>query len=213
MSAAPASNRQARDRATEATRRRILTAVETLLAKGGEEAVSIREVCLRAGVTAPTIYHHFGDKQALVDRVIDDCFLEFDRSLRRRRLPSDPVEALRAGFDNYVAYGLRHPSHYRLIFQNRPARPTAAGLASYESLRAAVGRIDQAKRLRTTVDEGAFAFWVTAHGLTSLLINDLKPPGDSVALVRDALIERLTLPPDSRKSRPQPSEVSHAARK
>src|SRR5215470_4413664 len=174
------SGRAARDRAAQATQRRILAVVEKLLAQGGEEAVSIREICLRAGVTAPTIYHHFGDKQSLIDRVIDDCFTEFDRSLTRHRVSSDPVEALRAGFDRYVEYGMKHPSHYRLIFQHRPARPTAAGTASYEKLRAAVARIAEAGRLRSSVDEGAFAFWCTAHGVTSLLINGFKQPGDVV---------------------------------
>lgn len=196
------------------TQRRILAVVEKLLAHGGEDAVSIREICLRAGVTAPTVYHHFGDKRSLVDHVIDDCFAEFDRSLTRTRMPDDPVEALRAGFGRYVAYGLQHPSHYRLIFQQRPARPTKAGLASYEKLRAAVARIAEAGRLRVTVDEGAFAFWSTAHGITSLLINGHESPGDSVALVRDALIDRLTVAARKRRTpKPNSSEVSHGARK
>jgi AcrR family transcriptional regulator len=165
-------------------------------------------------VTAPTIYHHFGDKQSLIDRVIDDCFRDFDRSLTRQRIPADPVEALRAGFDRYVAYGLRHPSHYRTIFQHRALRPTAAGVSSYDKLRAAVARIDAAGRLRTSVDEGAFAFWSTAHGITSLLINGFEPPGDVASLVRDALIDRLTLPAEGRRRpRTQPREDSHGARK
>jgi AcrR family transcriptional regulator len=204
------------DRAPAAgsTPRRILAVVEELLARGGENAVSIREICLRAGVTAPTIYHHFGDKQSLVDRVVDECFTEFDRSLTRHRLPADAVESLRAGFDRYVAYGLRHPNHYRLIFQHPPSRPTAAGVASYANLRSAVARIAELGRLRTTVDEGAFAFWSTAHGITALLINGFEPPGDVVTLVRDALIDRLTRPArKSHKSKPQPSEVPHGARK
>lgn len=215
MNAATALPRSsARERGAATTQRRILGVVEKLLAQGGEDAVSIREICLRAGVTAPTIYHHFGDKQSLVDRVIDDCFSEFDRSLTRSRMPDDPVEALRAGFDRYVAYGLRHPSHYRLIFQHRAARPTRAGVASYEKLRGAVARIAEAGRLRTTVNEGAFAFWSTAHGITSLLINGHEQPGDVAALVRDALIDRLTLAAGKRrKSKPHSSEVSHGARK
>jgi len=212
MAMAETSGRVGRDRAAQATQRRILGVVERLLAQGGAEAVSIREVCLRAGVTAPTVYHHFGDKQSLVDRVIDECFLEFDRSFLRRRMPADPVEALRAGFDRYVAYGIEHPSHYRVIFQHRAARPTAAGVGSYEKLRAAVARIAAVGRLRTTVDEGAFVFWSTAHGITSLLINGFQPPGESAALVRDALIDRLTLPASGKK-KTQTSEVTHAARK
>src|SRR5215471_21688762 len=121
---------------SEATRRTILDAAEELLAAGGEAGLSIRELCARAGVTPPTIYHHFGDKQALVDRVIDECFAEFDATLAQRTLPADPVEALRLAFDNYVEYGLAHPTHYRVMFQRAGAhRSSKAGLASYDRLR------------------------------------------------------------------------------
>src|SRR5437762_12974029 len=90
---------RSRDLESEATRRAILDAAEHLLATVGEAGLSIREVCARAGVTAPTIYHHFGDKAALVARVVDACFVEFDRTLRARPAPGDPIEALRSGFD------------------------------------------------------------------------------------------------------------------
>src|ERR1700675_4347593 len=93
---------RARDRESEATRRTILQVAEVLLANGGEEGLSIRELCARAGVTPPTIYHHFGDKAALIDRVVDDCFATFDRAFARRTVPTDPVEALRWSFGRYV---------------------------------------------------------------------------------------------------------------
>src|SRR5437870_13786303 len=119
-----------------ATRRAILAAAEALLARGGEAGLSIRELCARAGVTPPTVYHHFGDKGALVDRLVDACFAEFDRTVTRRRPPADPVEALRWGFDRYVEYGLAHPAHYRLMFQrSTPRRPTPAARSSYAPLR------------------------------------------------------------------------------
>src|SRR5260221_1752501 len=119
---------------SEATRRAILDAAGELLASRGEEGVSIREVCLRAGVTAPTIYHHFGDKAALVDRIVDDCFVAFDVAFDDRTPPGDPVERLRWGYDHYVDYGVTHPVHYRLMFLRAHGRPTPAGLASYDRL-------------------------------------------------------------------------------
>src|SRR5882672_11755100 len=107
---------RSREVESESTRQTILEAAEDLLANGGEAAVSIRELCRRAGVTPPTIYHHFGDKRALVDRVIDDCFAEFDRALAQRAAPPDPIDALAWAFDRYLEYGRSHPAHYRLMF-------------------------------------------------------------------------------------------------
>src|SRR5258708_39673455 len=95
---------RSRDLESEATRRAILDAAEHLLANVGEDGLSIREVCARAGVTAPTVYHHFGDKRALVDCVVAECFTRFDRTFRRRDVPADPVERLRWSFDRYVEY-------------------------------------------------------------------------------------------------------------
>ena len=44
----------------------ILAATETLLLEHGAEGVSIRRVSKLSGFSAPTIYHHFGDKRGLI---------------------------------------------------------------------------------------------------------------------------------------------------
>ena len=199
-----------RERESETTRRTILEATEAILAARGEEALSIREVCARSRVTAPTIYHHFGDKAALIDRVVDACFAEFDRTLRGRAAPLDPVEALRSGFDRYVAYGLAHPTHYRLMFSRHRSRPTPAGLASYDGLRRRVAAIAAVGRLRAPIEDATAAFWSAVHGVTSLMIAGFWQPGAPPArLVRDAMIAQLTRPaPLRRPSRPPPPRGS-----
>src|SRR6185369_17953349 len=76
------------------TREAILAAAERIVSRGGEDALSIRELCARVGVTAPTVYHHFGDKDGLLAEVVDACFAEFDQALVAGPQPSDPVAAL-----------------------------------------------------------------------------------------------------------------------
>jgi AcrR family transcriptional regulator len=188
-----------REASSEATRRAILDAAGELLATGGEAGLSIREVCARAGVTPPTVYHHFGDKAALVDRIVEDCFMEFDRAGAARTPPADPVEALRWSADTYLAYGVAHPTHYRLMFQQRPARPSPAGLASYDRLRRLIAAIAAVERLVPPVEDATAAFWCTVHGVTSLVIAGyLEPDAPSVALVRDAMVAQLTRPATKR---------------
>ena len=188
-----------REASSEATRRAILDAAGELLATGGEAGLSIREVCARAGVTPPTVYHHFGDKAALVDRIVEDCFTEFDRASADRTPPADPVEALRWAADTYLAYGVAHPTHYRLMFQQRPARPSPAGLASYDRLRRLVAAIAAAGRLVPPLEDATAAFWCTVHGVTSLVIAGfLEPDAPSVALVRDAMIAQIARPATKR---------------
>jgi AcrR family transcriptional regulator len=176
-----------------ATRAAILAAAERILARGGEEALSIRELCARVGVTAPTVYHHFGDKDGLVAEVVDACFAEFDRALTAGPIPVDPVEALAWGFERYVAYGVSHPAHYRLLFQRRLVTPTRSAVASYARLERLVEAIDAAGRLRLPVADAAPAFWAAVHGVTTLVIAGFLPR-DAAAIghVREAMIERLT---------------------
>ena len=191
-----------RELSSEATRRAILDAAGELLASGGEAGLSIREVCARAGVTPPTLYHHFGDKAALVDRIVEDCFTEFDQEAAKRTPPADPVEALRWAADEYLRYGVAHPTHYRLMFQERPARPSPSGLASYDRLRRLVAAIAATGRLVPPVEDATAAFWCALHGVTSLVIAGfIEADAPSIGLVRDAMIAQLTRVAPARRSR------------
>jgi AcrR family transcriptional regulator len=190
---ARAGTARGRDAESEATRRTILEHAAHLIATGGAERLSIRELCARAGVTAPTIYHHFGDKAALIDRVVDDAFAEFDRAFARRSVPADSVEHLRWSFGRYVEFGLRHPEHYRLMFEGATIRPTAGALASYDGLRRGIAAIDAAGRLRVGVEEGTAAAWAALHGVTSLAIREaLQQQAPAIAIMREALIAYIT---------------------
>jgi len=181
--------------APDSTRAAVLAAAEAILARGGEAALSIRELCARVGVTAPTIYHHFGDKDGLVAEVVDACFADFDRALAKGPMPADPVAALGWAFDRYVAYGRAHPAHYRLLFQRKLARRTPSAVASYARLERMVEAIGAAGRLAVPVEDAAPAFWAAAHGVTTLVIAGFLGVGvPAVHHVRDALVTELTRP-------------------
>jgi AcrR family transcriptional regulator len=193
VAARPALN--AREAESATTRRTILAVAEALLAAGGESGLSIRELCARAGVTPPTVYHHFGDKRALVDRVVDDCFAAFDAALARRVPPRDPVDGLRWAFDRYVEYGVAHPTHYRLMFQRAEARRTSTGAAAYDRLRRMVRVAADGGRLAAPLEAATRACWCAAHGVTSLVVGGYVGRDDpGVALVRDALLQAITIP-------------------
>jgi AcrR family transcriptional regulator len=190
---------RSRDAESAATRRAILAAAAELLASGGEDGLSIRELCARASVTPPTIYHHFGDKAGLVDRDVDECFADFDGAFARRAIPADPVEALRWAFARYVEFGTRHPTHYRLMFERHAIRPTPGALASYDGLRRCVAAIGAAGRLRVPVEHATAACWAALHGITSLAIRGaLESESPAIGLVRESMISHLTRAPGRR---------------
>jgi AcrR family transcriptional regulator len=100
-------------------RRAILDATESLLVEAGYESFSIRRLVDRCGYTAPTIYHYFGDKPGLLDALLEEVFRKLVRLIRRVPQSDDPIEYLRALARAFVRFGLRNPTHYRLLTQPR----------------------------------------------------------------------------------------------
>jgi AcrR family transcriptional regulator len=152
-------------------RRAILDATEALLVEDGYERFSIRRLVERCGYTAPTIYHHFGDKPGLLDALLEERFQKLFRQLRRVPDSGDPLDTLRAMARAFVRFGLRHPNHYRLL--SMPRRPEWTPPPSTEESREALERplhaLWEEGRLRAgDVESAGQALWALAHGLISL---------------------------------------------
>src|SRR3982074_437672 len=72
--------RRARRGEGDRLREDILQATIGLLAETGDlDAVSIRAVAKRGGVTPPSIYLHFPDKQSLLDSACEPVFADLAR--------------------------------------------------------------------------------------------------------------------------------------
>ncbi len=95
--AAPASaGRRARSRKGEGRRLReeILDATEALLLEtGAAEQVSIRAVADAVGVTPPSIYRHFPDKDTLIYEVWDRRCGTLDDAFERGRWPASTTRS------------------------------------------------------------------------------------------------------------------------
>ena len=117
-------------------RAEILDATESLMIDTADpEAVSIRAVAEKVGVTAPTIYRHFEDKEALITAVCTRAFEQMDQHLADHiGDETDPIERLRLLGEAYVDFGLTRPSHYRALMMDKafggPAPSTLADLTS-----------------------------------------------------------------------------------
>jgi AcrR family transcriptional regulator len=151
-------------------RQAILAAAEALLLEGGVEAVSIRRVSARCGYTAPTLYHHFGDKTGLVDAVLERRFARMLEVMREIPRGDDAAAYLREMAQAFLRFALANPDYYRLLSL---ARPEEKGVPSAELARAmvkqALGDLLREGTLATPDLEGAFqVLWAMLHGLISL---------------------------------------------
>jgi AcrR family transcriptional regulator len=99
----------------------LLAAGATVLERAGAvDAVSLRAVAREAGVTAPAVYGHFPDLDALLDAVLDEGFLALRSATRAAAAGhEDPVDRLLAGCAAYVEEGLAAPARYRGMFGSR----------------------------------------------------------------------------------------------
>jgi AcrR family transcriptional regulator len=109
---------------------RIIEAAAALLAKSVDGDISTREICDAAGVTAPTLYHHFGDKESLLRAVVDFGWTDFLASKRTVAIVvHDHVgDDIRAGWYNHIEFALKNPNFYRLMWAPGVA-PNSVALA------------------------------------------------------------------------------------
>jgi AcrR family transcriptional regulator len=103
---------------THSVQNRIIKAAAALLAKSVDGDVSTREICDAAGVTAPTLYHHFRDKESLIRAVVDfgwTSFLESKRTVAA--VIHDHIgDDIRAGWNNHIQFARENPNFYRLMW-------------------------------------------------------------------------------------------------
>lgn len=154
----------------------IIAAARRLLERGGTEtAVTLRGVAREAGITAPSIYAHFDDREQLVETVIAAVAEDARRALTQALSALDddaPArERLRTYFNVYITFAHKRPASYQVLFV-RP-HPTAmpnVREAMLEIKRAFDSLIAEAVPAlsSTQVETRATLIWAALHGLAAL---------------------------------------------
>jgi AcrR family transcriptional regulator len=198
MSIAPSTSSR-RHRAArgqgEALRGEILAAARALLAEtGDQDAVSIRAVAERVGVTTPSIYLHFKDKDDLLDAVCAEVFEALGVALgEAAALGGSPLQQLMAQGRAYVRFALENPEQYRLAFMISGEPRNVDDVLSNSCFTLLLDTVQEC------IEAGIFAaetgsmrlgldLWAAAHGLASLLMyKPWFPWGDVDEAVERAL--------------------------
>ncbi|MEU5987710.1 TetR/AcrR family transcriptional regulator [Spirillospora sp. NPDC047418] len=172
------------------TRDRIVRAAAELITEADGEPVSTRAVCTAAGVGAPTLYHHFGDKRGLFDAVAAHGFEQYLESKRAQPPTGDPVDDLRRGWDLHVEFGRTHPAFYTLMYGTTRTPPVAA-----EALRILTGLVEavaRAGRLGVPVGTAVRMIHAAGVGVVLALISGGEDGGLS-ARTREAVLAAITV--------------------
>ncbi|MBE1878582.1 TetR/AcrR family transcriptional regulator [Myceligenerans pegani] len=113
-----------------ATRRALVRAASELLDEGGTDAVTLRAVGARAGVSRGAPYGHFENKERLLARLTVDAWNSLaDEVERLRAVPGRPGSRLERAVLALVGISRRRPHLYALMFSTPADTPEAAAAA------------------------------------------------------------------------------------
>jgi AcrR family transcriptional regulator len=167
------------------TRVALVAAALKVLEQDGEAQFSTRAVCAIAGVSAPTLYHHFGNADGLLSAAMAEAFAQFLASKMAAVQSPDPVTALREGWDDYVRFAAARPRLYVAMmsrFLQGAAIPAAEQGAAL--LRERVRAIAAEGRLAVSVEAAADHVWASANAASLLHVTALQrramPPDPAV---------------------------------
>jgi AcrR family transcriptional regulator len=125
-------------------------------------------VAREAGISAPSIYPHFADVQAIEDAVLERAFAELDEAVAAAlEAQTTPAEALVAGCLAYVMYAWEHRPRYRFMVAGGGFAPDA--VATFARIETALEACIASRASASTDRRGdAFLIWVGMHGMASL---------------------------------------------
>jgi len=162
-----------RSETAAATRQSLLEAATDLLDAGGPEAVTLREVGARTGVSRSAPYRHFADKETLLTVLATNAVNQLGDTLEGIANSNDePMRSLRNALLSLITIGRTRPHLYRLMFTTPTGDPTAAVQAAdrtWELFIDIVARVvgpEQARRygpLLLTTAHGIAGFESSGH--------------------------------------------------
>jgi AcrR family transcriptional regulator len=181
------SGEQLRDEILDAT-------TDLLLETGHAKAVSIRSVAQRVGVTPPSIYLHFADKDALLDAVCARYIEKLDHEMQKAAVDQpSTLDVLRAQGLAYIRFATQTPELYRIatMGEGRPGSDVDVNLNSsaFVHMRHSVESL-MAEGIYPSGDPTAAALqlWTAAHGVAALLISRPYLPWGDVEQFADRVM-------------------------
>lgn len=172
-------------------RNALLKAGHEILEEKGLEALSLRAVAARVGVSHSAPAYHFGSLKGLLTGLVTEAYARFAASMADQRARSEPspIEQIRAAGRGYVAFAQRNPALFRLMFssvqldsENLEMRGEAE--KAYRQLIEISIPAAEAQGAKTEEEKREIAnlIWTATHGYAHLLIEGrMSGPGQSEA--------------------------------
>ncbi len=157
----------------------IETAVKTI-AQHGIDALSLRELAARAGVSPGAPYHHFPNRSDFLASIAEEGFARLEAQLiaARDAAPDDASARLEALGLAYVTFAVSSLGYFRVMFHgaSTSSGPTEAGLRAFNILRDAVVACQHAGQAPKGDATGLVLLaWSAVHGFATLWVDRALP--------------------------------------
>ena len=139
----------------------------------GAEHVSLRAVAAAVGVSPSAAYHHFADKEALMEAVSARGFAQLDQFILCHVSVGShlggPLELMRHSANAYISFAVDHPHLFQVMFNGRVAPPhpeyiESSLVSTLSHLQAEYGFAQEDSHLLETV------LMASVHGIAALVI-------------------------------------------
>ncbi|SDF60703.1 transcriptional regulator, TetR family [Lentzea fradiae] len=163
------STRRARERAS--IRERIIEAALTVLESEGTAALTVRRIATEVEYTAPIVYQHFANKDALVVELVAHGYrLMLDSARHAAEEPDIELRMVKVGSE-CVRFAGEHPHLYQIM--NSPAvdaeERTRAAQPAIDLLRELIGVWSRTHDVvLADFDDACEIIWGTVYGIASL---------------------------------------------
>ena len=159
-------------------REKILETTRRLLFSDGFQAISMRKIAHKIGVSATSIYLHFENKDHLAHTLIEESVEELSTAIERSAASKvGPIDKFHAIVNSYVNFAMSNPEKYQMIYMLRPEamarypkekfRKTRRGYALLESV--ILDAINEGMMEVSDTKVAAYSIWAQLHGIISVV--------------------------------------------
>jgi AcrR family transcriptional regulator len=159
--------------------------------QAGPEAISIKALAKKLGVSQPAPYRHFADREALLEAVTAEAFRQFSAILRESISKASKRSKLSRFAQATLAFGLRRNGIYRLMFASRTMACSPKGgelhNAAMETFALLMEALE-APAVGLIRERHALKIWAALHGVVMLAEQGLLT-GQLARMSREELVE------------------------
>ncbi|MBI4721160.1 MAG: TetR/AcrR family transcriptional regulator [Chitinivibrionia bacterium] len=155
---------------------RILDQAEGIVAAGGSQALNMRRLAEKIGITSTTLYYYFDSKEHILLQLKLRAAWKLSAKMRQIDATWEPRRAIRALGEAYISFAEEHPHLYKLYMETAldtllaSEEDRAALHRSYLAAQSGLEKMAARGLYKHEPRSGTMKGWILLHGFVSLLL-------------------------------------------